>query len=251
MAKANAALKAIGSFEVKSDMSGTGAASASFDRVAWNIAIDTSLFSSRSAITKVGQLSLDEAAEIADTIWHEMRHSEQYFRIARMRAALSITAWVLENRSALDVANAVTDKNLATTRGGLAAFVTSWTNDADRGKFVASHITATEAIATKSPLDNLVLKHLKEIKPALAKVQAAWKAVEDNWAKDTDAQKLARLQAMQSPLNSSTRRCTPPTATTCTRRTHGKRALRSARSSASRARRSDRLLARPCSRPLG
>ena len=89
MAKANAALKAIGSFEVKSDMSGTGAASASFDRVAWNIAINTSLFSSRSAITKVGQLSLDEAAEIADTIWHEMRHSEQYFRIARMRAALS------------------------------------------------------------------------------------------------------------------------------------------------------------------
>lgn len=53
----------------------------------------------------------------------------------------------------------------------------------------------------ESPLDNLVLKHLKEIKPALAKVQAAWKAVEDNSAKDTDAQKLARLEAMQSPLN--------------------------------------------------
>ena len=200
--------------------------------------------------------------KIADTIWHEMRHSEQYFRIARMRAALStkktaaeiakelkdgmsipadvalaaagaplkavkgnetllaeakdwesitlgfhstykdhITAWVLENRSALDVANAVTDKNLATTRGGLAAFVTSWTDDANCGKFVASHITATEAIATKSPLDTLVLKHLKEIKAALAKVQAAWKAVEDNWAKDTDAQKLARLRAMQSPLS--------------------------------------------------
>jgi hypothetical protein len=263
MAKANAALKALGSFEVKSDFSGTGAASAGFDRGGWSIAINTGLFSSRSAITKVGQLTLDEAAEIADTIWHEMRHSEQYFRIARMRAALSstkktaaeiakelkdgmsipadvalaaagaplkavkgnekllaeakdwesitlgfhstykenITAWVLENRSALDVANGVTDKNLATTRGGLAAFVTSWTNDADRGKFVASHTTATEAIATKSPLDKLVLKHLKEIKPALAKVQAAWKDVEDNWAKDTDAQKLARLRAMQSPLN--------------------------------------------------
>jgi hypothetical protein len=113
----------------------------------------------------------------------------------------NITAWVLENRSAMDLADAVTDKNLATSRGGLSAFVTSWTSDANRGKFLESHVTATEAIATKSPLDELVLKHLKAIKPALAKVQTAWKDVADNWAKDTDAQKLTRVRAMRTPLS--------------------------------------------------
>jgi hypothetical protein len=262
MAKANAALKALGSYEVKSDPSGTGAASAAFDRVAWNIEINTSKFSKRPGITKVGQLTLDEAAEIADTIWHEMRHSEQYFRIARMRAGTStkattaeiakelkdgidipadvalaaagaplkaakgnekliaeakqwesitlgfhsdykqnITQWVLDNRAAMDLASAVTDKNLGATHGGLAASAGTWAGDPNHGKFIDAHITATEAIKDKSPLDELVLKHLKAIKPLFAKVQTAWKAVEDNWAKDTDAQKLTRLQAMKGVLD--------------------------------------------------
>ena len=255
LADANAKLRALGSFEVKSDFSGTGAASGSFGRGSWSIEINTALFSKRTGITKVGQLTLAEAAEIADTIWHEMRHSEQYFRIARMRAATSsktakadiakeikdgmsipadvalaaanaplaasaantnllaeakqwesitlgfhskykenITAWILEARDAQKAAHAVTAANLATSRGTLAAFVTSW-GGADRGGFLDSHLPIVEAIATKSALDTAVIGHLKAIKPKLTALQAAWKVVEDNWATDTDAQKLAHVRA--------------------------------------------------------
>ena len=261
MTKANAALAALGSFQVKSDLAGTGAASGSFGRGAWSVSINTAKFSDRAGITKVGQLTLDEAAEVADTIWHEMRHSEQYFRIARMRAGLSakttaaeiatelkdgmgipadvalaaagaklvaapgnaqvmteakdwesitlgfhstyknnITAWVLEGRDALAISNALAAGNLADTHAKFGAFVTSWTADDNRGKFVDRHITAVDAIAAKSPLDTIVLRNLKAIKPALAALQVAWKAVEDNWATDTDAQKLTRLQGAQGPM---------------------------------------------------
>jgi hypothetical protein len=263
MAKANAALNTLGSFRVKTDLAGTGAASGSFGRGAWAVSINTAKFSNRAGITKVGQLTVDEAAEVADTIWHEMRHSEQYFRIARMRAGLSakttaaeiatelkdgmgipadvalaaagaklvaatgneklmteakdwesitlgfhskyknnITAWVLEGRDALAISNALAAANIADTHAKFGAFVTSWTNDLTRGKFVDSHITATDAITTKSPLDQIVLRNLKAIQPVLAALQVAWKAVEDNWATDTDAEKLTRLQGAQAPMRS-------------------------------------------------
>jgi hypothetical protein len=261
LADANAKLRALGSFEVKSDFSGTGAASGSFGRGAWSIAINTALFSDRAGVTKVGQLTLAEAAEIADTIWHEMRHSEQYFRIARMRAATStkttkadiakeikdgmdipadvalaaanaplaasaantplldeakqwesitlgfhskyknnITAWILEARDAQKSMNAVTAANLVATRGTLAAFVTSW-GGADRGGFIDTHLPVVEAIATKSALDTAVIGHLKAIKPKLTALQAAWKIVEDNWATDTDAQKLAHVKGAKAAFD--------------------------------------------------
>ena len=261
MADANAKLRALGSFEVKSDYSGTGAASGSFGRGAWTIEINTALFSNRAGITKVGQLTLAEAAEIADTIWHEMRHSEQYFRIARMRAATSakttkadiakeikdgmdipadvalaaanaplassaanaplldeakqwesitlgfhgkyknnITAWILEARDAQKSMNAVTAANLVATRATLAAFVTSW-GGADRGAFLDTHLTATQGITTKSALDTAVIGHLQAIKPTLTALQAAWKVVEDNWATDTDAQKLAHVKGAKAAFD--------------------------------------------------
>ena len=87
--KANAVLKAIGSYEVKPNYVASGTESGSFSRVTWSMDINTAKFSSRAGVTKVSDLTLDEAAEIADTVWHEIRHSEQYFRIARVRAAES------------------------------------------------------------------------------------------------------------------------------------------------------------------
>ena len=87
--KANAVLKAMGSYEVKPNYVATGSDSGSFSRVTWSMDINTSKFSSRAGVAKVSDLTLDEAAEIADTVWHEIRHSEQYFRIARVRAAES------------------------------------------------------------------------------------------------------------------------------------------------------------------
>lgn len=66
-----------------------GIESGSFFRVTWSIKINPAQFSSRSGISKVGELTVDEAAEVADTLYHEARHSEQYFRIARMLAGQS------------------------------------------------------------------------------------------------------------------------------------------------------------------
>jgi hypothetical protein len=54
--------------------------------VTWTIAINPDKFSNRQDVTKVGELTADEAAEIADTIYHESRHCEQYFQIARLQA---------------------------------------------------------------------------------------------------------------------------------------------------------------------
>jgi hypothetical protein len=258
--KANALLRTMGSYEVKPNYINTGGDSGSFSRVTWSMDINTSQFSSRAGVTKVSQLTLDEAAEIADTIYHEIRHSEQYFRIARIRAAESkktgadvakeiatdmsipplvaqaaaakpmkaakdnktviaeakgwesitigrhaeykgvISTWMDESEEARDAARAASAANLAATRGKIAAHVTSWTTSNSRGKFVAKHLQETEKVKSKSLMDKLVIKHLTAIKAALAKVTAAWRKVDDNWATDDAAARLRRVQAMRSPL---------------------------------------------------
>ena len=58
-----------------------------------------------------------------------------------------------------------------------------------------------EAIAAKSALDTAVIGHLKAIKPKLTALQAAWKVVEDNWATDTDAQKLAHVKGAKAAFD--------------------------------------------------
>ena len=85
--KVNQMLKALGSYEVKDVIDPAGGNDGQFSRVSWEIQINPAKFSSRAGVTKVGELTADEAAEIADTIYHECRHSEQYFRIARVQAA--------------------------------------------------------------------------------------------------------------------------------------------------------------------
>jgi hypothetical protein len=64
----------------------SGGDSGSFSRVTWNIKINTSKFSTNPDTDTVGELTADEAAEVADTIYHEMRHSQQYFTAAQIMA---------------------------------------------------------------------------------------------------------------------------------------------------------------------
>jgi predicted transglutaminase-like cysteine proteinase len=258
--KANAVLKAMGSYEVKPNYITTGNASGTFSRVTWAMDINTAKFSNRARVSKVSDLTLDEAAEIADTIYHEIRHSEQYFRIARVRAAESkktgadiakeiasdmsippavaqaaaavpmkaakdnaylrgeakdwesitiglhaeykgiINTWIDEAWAARDAANAVDATNLNATKATISGHVSGWQTSNSRGKFVDSHLTKVEALATKGKMDKLVIKHLKAIKAALAKVNTAWKDVTDNWGTDDAAAKLRRLTAMRAPL---------------------------------------------------
>ena len=86
MTKVNGMLKALGSVECRHSYNTSGGDSGSFSRTTWNIEINPNKFSDRTGVTEVGQLTLDEAKEVADTIFHESRHSEQYFRIARLQA---------------------------------------------------------------------------------------------------------------------------------------------------------------------
>jgi hypothetical protein len=61
-------------------------ASGTFDRTVWMIRLNADLFTGRPGVTKVSQLEKGEVAEIVDTVYHEARHSEQYFQIARLQA---------------------------------------------------------------------------------------------------------------------------------------------------------------------
>jgi hypothetical protein len=177
--KANAELKKMGSFEVRRAFNTTGSASGTFSRVTWTITINTTKFSNRAGVTKVGQLTLDEAAEIADTIYHEVRHSEQYFRIARVRAAeskktkadiakdlekdMSIPTDVAQAASAvplkkgLDVAYQIAEaKDWESITIGLHAqykgIINTWGDEADEARDAALAVTAGNLAATKATI---------------------------------------------------------------------------------------------------
>lgn len=77
------------SYDASADDSGA------FVRAIWNIELNTAKFSER-AVTKVGGLNQDEVKDVVDTIYHEARHSEQYFRIARTWAGKGKSAQEIE-----------------------------------------------------------------------------------------------------------------------------------------------------------
>jgi len=111
-----------------------------------------------------------------------------------------INEWSAESREARAAADAVDAKNIAATKATIGAHVKKWKESQYRFKFIATHLAVVEPITAKTRMDELVVKHLKAVQVAMVKVDAAWKAVEDNWAKDDDAKKLSRLQALQAPL---------------------------------------------------
>ena len=57
-----------------------------FRKATWVIRMNPAAFSDRSGVTKVSDLTKAEVAEIADTVYHEARHAQQYFRVARVKA---------------------------------------------------------------------------------------------------------------------------------------------------------------------
>lgn len=66
--------------------------SGSFRKSTWEIRLNPDEFSHRSGVTKVSDLTKDEVADIADTVYHEARHAQQYFRIAQVKAGEGKTA---------------------------------------------------------------------------------------------------------------------------------------------------------------
>jgi hypothetical protein len=60
---------------------------AEFDSLSWTMTINPAEFSHRPGVRTLGDLERDEAAVIASTVYHEARHAEQRFRVARLDAA--------------------------------------------------------------------------------------------------------------------------------------------------------------------
>jgi hypothetical protein len=83
--KANDALQSIGVPATKKDWDGTARFIGQFDAGDWKITMNPARFSDRGVST-VRRLTADEAATGVSMIYHEARHAEQHFRIARMVA---------------------------------------------------------------------------------------------------------------------------------------------------------------------
>jgi hypothetical protein len=85
--KANEPLKALGVPEMKIDYDPRAPHPGAFWHDSWKMIMNTTLWSKSRRAQKLGDLSVDEAADAAALVYHEARHAEQQFRIARMFAA--------------------------------------------------------------------------------------------------------------------------------------------------------------------
>ncbi len=83
--KVNERLVAANVPEVGRDIQDLGGDAGQFDFEQWFILLDDDTFSSDT-------LSEDTAADLADTVYHEARHAEQWYRIAQMLAGQGRTA---------------------------------------------------------------------------------------------------------------------------------------------------------------
>lgn len=87
--RANAALKGMGCPEMTPVFDSASPFRASFDFGDWRLIINPTLWSAKAGASKLSDLTIDEAAAAAGSIYHEARHAEQHFRIARMDAGRS------------------------------------------------------------------------------------------------------------------------------------------------------------------
>ena len=126
--RANAALKIMGCPEMKPVFDSASPFRAAFDFGNWHLIINTTLWSDKAGASKLSDLTIDEAAAGAGTVYHEARHAEQHFRIARMdagqskhRVAADIAAEIRQVRSyPVAVADAAAGNLLAGTAANTA-----------------------------------------------------------------------------------------------------------------------------------
>ena len=154
MEKVNVALKSIPSYECNHTFQTTGTVGA-FAGGIFGIKINTSDFSKRPGVTKVSDLNQAEIAEIVDTIYHEARHSEQYFRVARMLAG--------QGKNAAEIATQVGIPNIVaaeavksplantTANAGAISEAASWQDFIGKGKYVAYKVYVANLRDTIAP----------------------------------------------------------------------------------------------------
>ncbi|MDA0180122.1 hypothetical protein OJ997_07435 [Solirubrobacter phytolaccae] len=85
-AAANVQLNTLGVPDMNVVVKANGGGGAHFSAEFWQMFIDEDGFTHREGVTTLGELTDDEAAIIAMNVWHEARHAEQRFRVARVEA---------------------------------------------------------------------------------------------------------------------------------------------------------------------
>lgn len=71
-------------------------AAALFSTEFWSVELMTLAFTARGGVDTVGELNAQEAAVVAGRVYHELRHAEQMFRVARVIAARSDSSTVAD-----------------------------------------------------------------------------------------------------------------------------------------------------------
>ncbi len=82
---ANERLKEVNCPPCNASVSNLGGASGQFDFTTWTLQIDSGLVS-KASVTD------DDMADVADTVYHEARHAEQWWRMARLQAGKGVKA---------------------------------------------------------------------------------------------------------------------------------------------------------------
>ena len=185
--RANAALKVIGCPEMNLVFDSASPFRGAFDAGNWNLIVNTKLWSARAGVSKLSDLTVEEAAAGAGTIYHEARHAEQNFRIARMDAGQSkhklpadIEAEIKRVRAyPKPAAQAAAGDPLAATPANAALLgeAREWeTMSHGRHARYRSIVNRwlLEARAAKQPFESMHPMHLDRTTPKLAVFLDAW-----------------------------------------------------------------------------
>lgn len=154
----------------------SGGTYSTFDRTTWAIEINAKQVKSLLVHT----MSEDEVADLAGAVYHECRHAEQYFAIARVLAGEGkrknkIVTYMTVPPAVVDAAiakkirrNARTAKMIATVKtwekitvgvhGKYKGLVNTLDDEVDEVRDLVDNVTAGNAVATKASLDTKLAK---------------------------------------------------------------------------------------------
>jgi hypothetical protein len=124
-----------------------GAAAGQLDFPTWQIDLGQQAFS-RATITD------DQAAEIANTVYHEARHAEQWFRMAQMLAGQGRAARQIEIQMGIPARIAVQAFSNPLAQGSMEALIAQgWYESVYGARANYRNRVLTEALSSKTALD--------------------------------------------------------------------------------------------------
>jgi hypothetical protein len=137
----------------------------------WLMVLHPSGFTNREDVHTMGELTPEEAAGVAMTIYHEARHAEQNFRVARLfaaehkalpfdmeeKAAGAATHAPLKGASALEMSEARDWRtNVAGEDSTYREAVSWWTSEASKAAKLARDVKADDAADVRDRLGRLL-----------------------------------------------------------------------------------------------